>query len=82
MNRLIDLISKVPEHRFIVSKGPLGDEIVLPPNCVGQCFVDQFETLKISDLMISHGGNNTLTEAFHLGVKLIIMPLFSDQVNF
>lgn len=79
MNRLLDLIGKVPQpFRFIVSSGP-STEITLPKNCVGKDFVEQEATLSCSDLMISHGGNNTLTECFHMGVKLIIMPLFSDQ---
>lgn len=56
MNRLIDLIGNVPPpYKFVVSKGP-STEISLPKNCVGQDFVDQFETLFCVDLMISHGG--------------------------
>lgn len=46
-HHFINLISNVPEHRFIVSKGPLGDEIELPSNCIGGNFVNQFEILKV-----------------------------------
>ena len=70
MKRLLDLIGKVPDHRFIVSKGPLAAEFVLPPNCVGKGFVDQFETLKVVDLMISHGGNNTQTEGERVNLEI------------
>lgn len=56
MNRLIDLIGKVPPpFKFIVSKGP-GPQITIPKNCVGKEFVDQVATLSCCDLMISHGG--------------------------
>ena len=52
MTRLLNLIANVPKYKFIVSKGLLDDEYKLPANCVGKGWCDQFETLKIVDLMI------------------------------
>jgi len=80
MTRLVDILGK-SEHRFIVSKGPLHDRYELPPNMWGEKSVPQIQVLPIVDLVITHGGNNTVTETFYFGKPLIVMPLFVDQYD-
>ncbi|NYE45024.1 MGT family glycosyltransferase [Spinactinospora alkalitolerans] len=80
MRRVIDVLGGT-SHRYIVSKGPRHDEIELPPNMWGEEFLSQTEILPLVDLVITHGGNNTVTESFHFGKPMIVLPLFWDQYD-
>jgi MGT family glycosyltransferase len=80
MQRLVDLLGRT-DHRVIVSKGPLADQITLHPNMTGEGFLPQPAILPQVDLVITHGGNNTVIESFHHGKPMIVLPLFWDQVD-
>jgi UDP:flavonoid glycosyltransferase YjiC (YdhE family) len=80
MQRLVDVLART-KHRVIVSKGPLADQIRLHDNQTGEAFLPQPTILPMVDLVITHGGNNTVTEAFHHGKPIIVLPLFWDQVD-
>ena len=77
---MINCLSATP-HRYIVSKGPLHDEIELAANMAGAEFLPQTSILPICDLVITHGGNNTVTECLHFGKPMIVLPLFWDQYD-
>ena len=80
MRRLIDVLSRTP-HRFIVSMGPRADELELADNMWGEVRVPQTSIIPVVDLVITHGGNNTTTEAFHFGKPMIVLPVFWDQYD-
>jgi MGT family glycosyltransferase len=80
MRRLVDVLGRTP-HRYIVSKGPMADQIQLADNMVGAEFLPQTTVIPQVDLVITHGGNNTTTEALHFGKPMILLPLFWDQYD-
>ncbi|MEV4093564.1 glycosyltransferase [Streptosporangium saharense] len=80
MQRVIDVLGTTP-YRFVVSKGPLHEEIKLAENMWGAEFLPQTTILPLVDLVITHGGNNTTTEALHFGKPMIVLPLFWDQYD-
>ena len=78
MNRLVAVLAETP-HRYVVSKGPQHELIELAPNMTGAEFLPQPALLPHVDLVITHGGNNTVTEAIHFGKPMVVLPLFWDQ---
>ena len=80
MRRLVDVLGDTP-HRYIVSKGPQHADYDLAPNMWGADFLPQTSIVPLVDLVITHGGNNTTTEAFHFGKPMVVLPLFWDQYD-
>ncbi len=80
MRRLIDLLGTT-RHRAIVSMGPQHEALTLAPNMAGAEFLPQTSILPQVDLVITHGGNNTVTESFRFGKPMIVLPLFWDQYD-
>ena len=80
MQRLIDALATT-EHRVIVSMGPLKDQMKLGPRMYGDEFLPQPSILPQCDLLMTHGGNNTICEGFHFGLPMVGLPLFWDQYD-
>jgi MGT family glycosyltransferase len=78
MQRLIDTLGET-EYSVIVSMGPQHEELRLAPNMTGAEFLPQPAVLPEVDLVITHGGNNTVTESLHFGRPMVVLPLFWDQ---
>jgi MGT family glycosyltransferase len=80
MRTLIGTLKDAP-YRIIVSKGPQHDQLELADNMTGAEFLPQVSILPHVDLVITHGGNNTVTESLRFGRPMIVLPLFWDQYD-
>jgi len=80
MQGLVDSLAD-GHHRVIVSKGPQHEQITLADNMAGAEFLPQISLLPKVDLVVTHGGNNTVTEALHFGKPMVLLPLFWDQYD-
>jgi MGT family glycosyltransferase len=80
MQRVITCLAATP-YRYLVSMGPLHAEIELAPNMAGAEFLPQTSILPLCQLVITHGGNNTITESLHYGKPTVVLPLFWDQYD-
>jgi UDP:flavonoid glycosyltransferase YjiC (YdhE family) len=59
--------------------GPQHEQIELRERMWGGELVPQPALLPHADVAITHGGNNTVTECFHFGKPMVVLPLFWDQ---
>ena len=78
MQRLIDTLGET-DYSVVVSMGPQHEELRLAPNMTGEEFLPQPAILPQVDVVITHGGNNTVTESLHFGKPMVVLPLFWDQ---
>jgi MGT family glycosyltransferase len=79
MQGLIDSLAPQTDLRVVVSLGPQLDQLRLPQHMSGAEYLPQTEILRHADAVITHGGNNTVTECVHFGCPMVVLPLFWDQ---
>lgn len=80
MQRFVDILKRSP-NRFIMVLGSNHNQIQLPDNICGERMLPQIDILPLVDLVITHGGNNTVLESLYFGKPMIISPLFFDQYD-
>ena len=51
----------------------------VPSNVHIYDFVPQLEVLKMTDVFVTHGGMNSVSEALGLGIPMVVIPFVSDQ---
>lgn len=52
-----------------------------PPHAVLRPWLPQLEVLAAADVMITHGGANSVSEALAFGVPLLVSPICNDQFH-
>ena len=80
MRSLVGSLAGMP-YRVIVSKGPQHEQLELADNMVGEEFLPQASILPHVDVVITHGGNNTVTESLYFGKPMVVLPVFWDQYD-
>ena len=80
MKKLINILNQTT-YKVIVAKGPSHEEYELGPRMWGGPFLNQLKILPLVDLVITHGGNNTVTECLYFAKPMIVIPLFGDQLD-
>ncbi|XP_027197758.2 NDP-glycosyltransferase YjiC-like [Dermatophagoides pteronyssinus] len=78
MKKIINALSQT-SHKYIVSKGQFHEQFDLATNMWGQPYLPQTQILPMVDMVITHGGNNTVTETFSFGKPMLVIPLVADQ---
>lgn len=81
--RLIYESCKHLNFNFILNIGPVINPNIfanLPSNWKVVKHLNQFELLKSVEVFISHGGVNSVREAMHCGVPMIVLPTEGDTL--
>jgi MGT family glycosyltransferase len=81
MQRLIDTLASAEDLRIVVSLGPQHELLHVPDRFGGAEYVPQTAVLRDADVVVTHGGNNTVTECLHFGCPMVVLPLFWDQYD-
>jgi UDP:flavonoid glycosyltransferase YjiC (YdhE family) len=79
---MIDAMSGLPHLQMILATGThfnKDDFRGIPPNVLMLNYAPQLRILERADVVITHGGLNTIREALVFGVPLIVFPSFGEQ---
>ncbi|MFO7532536.1 MAG: glycosyltransferase [Candidatus Limnocylindrales bacterium] len=53
----------------------------LPDDWLVRASLPQVSLLEQAQLLVTHGGNNSITEALHFGVPMLVLPFSTDQFD-
>ena len=69
------------DWRLVLAHGstPIDRLGTLPPGAVVERHVRQVAWLRHTDVLVTHGGNGSITEAAAAGVPMVVLPFSTDQ---
>ena len=69
------------DWRLVLAHGssPIDRLGALPPSAVVERHVRQVAWLQHTDVLVTHGGNGSVTEAAATGVPMVVLPFSTDQ---
>jgi MGT family glycosyltransferase len=79
MQGVLDTLGSACDLRVVASLGPQHELLRVPESISGAEYLPQTAILPHADLVVTHGGNNTVTESVHFGCPMVVLPLFWDQ---
>jgi len=74
---LIEAGRRLPQFQFVIAGSEPPSHV--PPNVLVLRHAPQLKMLRRARVMISHGGANSVKEALHHGVPLVVLPFDMDQ---
>lgn len=80
LQKLVDAFRQLPVDLILATGVTLPSELnSLPESWIVEPYLPQPALLPHCDLVVTHGGNNTVTEALTAGRPLLVGPLSTDQ---
>lgn len=82
--RMFDVVRRAVRGRdvqLVCSAGDLAAGLHAPPDVIAVPYAPQLSLLSRTRAMITHGGANSVMEATHFGVPLLVTPICNDQFH-
>lgn len=80
LGRVADALRQLGVRAAIATGSASPDDLgVVPPTWLVRGFLPQVTLLRSAAATVTHGGNNSVTEALTFGVPLVVLPFSTDQ---
>jgi zeaxanthin glucosyltransferase len=82
LERIAASLAKLDVRVAMAIGGNRPDDVgPLPDDWLVRASLPQVSLLEQAHLLVTHGGNNSITEALHFGVPMLVLPFSTDQFD-